>query len=79
MRLRRGLAALALICTFGVTAAACSSSASDNQGATTDLSEVGPQIAHLRDEVLQLREEVRSLREQLATVVTTTTTTAPLR
>lgn len=64
---------------FGITGAACSDS-KDDSGATTNLDEVGPQIAKLRLEVQQLRQEVRSLREEVAllTPVTDPGTGAPL-
>jgi outer membrane murein-binding lipoprotein Lpp len=86
---RRSLAAAllagSLVVGLGLGAAACSSE-QDSSGATTNLDEVGPDLARLRQEVQQLRAEVRALREQLATVTNpatvlplVTTTTQPLR
>jgi outer membrane murein-binding lipoprotein Lpp len=77
VNVRRGLAAALLAGCLAVGATACSSSDQDTSGATTNLDDVGPDIARLQQEVTQLREEVRALREELATVVTTTT--QPLR
>ena len=65
MTLRHLLAAGCCIVALGLTGAACTES-KDDSGATTNLDEVGPQIAKLRLEVQQLRQEVRSLREEVA-------------
>jgi hypothetical protein len=73
------------IVALGIVGVACSES-KDRSGATTNLDEVGPQIAKLRLEVQQLRKEVQTLREEVAVVtpatdpqtglpVSTTTTT----
>lgn len=77
MSARRAVAAIVMCASLGLGAAGCSSTDTGNDGAVTNLDELGPDVAQLRLEVQQLREEVRSLREELATV--TTTTTQPLR
>lgn len=87
MSARRLLATSVCVVALGVTGVACSDS-KDDSGATTNLDEVGPQIAKLRLEVHQLRQEVQTLREEVAlltpatdpdtglTLETTTTTVA---
>jgi len=77
MSARRAAAVIVVCAGLGLGGAACSSSDTGNDGAVTNLDELGPDVAQLRLEVQQLREEVRALREELATV--TTTTTGPLR
>ena len=88
MKLRAVLAAGTCVVALGLVPVACSDS-QDDSGATTNLDDVGPQIAKLRLEVHQLRQEVQSLREEVALVtpvtdpdtgltVETTTTTAPI-
>jgi hypothetical protein len=69
--MRRLAAACVLALAMGAGTTACSSS-NDDSGATTNLDEVGPQIAKLRLEVSQLRREVASLRDELATVTPST-------
>jgi len=77
MKLRRGIAAALLTCTLAVGGVACSSSSErDTSGATTNLDELGPDVAKLKLEVEQLREEVRILREQIALLAPETTTTS---
>jgi outer membrane murein-binding lipoprotein Lpp len=91
---RRALGAVVLAGSLALGVSACSGGERDTSGATTNLDDVGPDIARLQREVTQLREEVRALREELAaaTVVTpqppidpttglpyTTTSTRPLR
>ena len=75
---RRGIATALLSLTLAVGGVACSSSESEPSGATTNLDELGPEVAKLRLEVQTLREEVRTLREELATVVPDTTTDTSL-
>ena len=65
------LAAGCCIVALGLAGVACSDS-KDDSGATTNLDEVGPQVAKLRLEVQQLRQEVRTLREQVALLSPTT-------
>ena len=72
----RRLAAVLLACVASAGFVACSQSSSDD-GAVTDVSDLGPEVARLRNEVARLQQEVHELRQQLDTVVTTTT--APLR
>lgn len=87
MSIRRAVAVSCCVAALGLGGAACSDS-KDDSGATTNLDEVGPQIAKLRLEVQELRQEVMSLREEVALVtpvtdpdtglsLETTTTTAP--
>jgi hypothetical protein len=73
----RRLAALALAGLAALGVAACSSS-DDDSGATTNLEEVGPDLAKLRLEVSQLRAEVRTLQETVESLVQATPTTEPL-
>jgi len=84
---RRVFAVGCCVAALGLGGAACSDS-KDDSGATTNLDEVGPQIAKLRLEVQELRQEVKHLREEVALVtpvtdpdtglsLETTTTTAP--
>jgi hypothetical protein len=75
---RRIVATVCCLVALGLGGAACAET-NDDSGATTNLDEVGPDLAKLRLEVEQLREEVRRLREQVAVLGPTTTTTAPLR
>jgi outer membrane murein-binding lipoprotein Lpp len=72
MNSRRGIAAALLTCTLAIGGIACSSSEKESSGATTNLDELGPEVAKLRLEVQQLREEVRVLREAIAQGTTTT-------
>ena len=72
MKPRRLLLVALCVAAFGVTGIACSDSAKDDSGASTNLDEVGPQIAKLRLEVQQLRQEVRTLREEVALLTPTT-------
>jgi outer membrane murein-binding lipoprotein Lpp len=86
---RRIVAASACVAALALGGVACSDSTKDSSGATTNLDEVGAQIAKLRLEVHQLRQEVQTLREDVAQVTpatdpstglavdTTTTTAAP--
>lgn len=73
----RRLAAVMLVCVASAGFVACSDPTSTHDGAVTDVSELGPEVARLHNEVARLQQEVHELRQQLATVVTTTT--APLR
>ncbi len=76
--MRRSLAAVGCVVALAFAGVACSQS-KDDSGATTNLEDVGPDLAKLRLEVDQLRDEVRSLRQQLALLTPgATTTTAPL-
>ena len=81
------MAVACCIAAFGLAGNACTDS-KDDSGATTNLDEIGPQIAKLRLEVQQLRQEVRTLREEVALLtpatdpetglpLDTTTTTLP--
>lgn len=77
MNVRRGIAAALLTCTLALGGVACSSSSEkESSGATTNLDELGPEVAKLRLEVQQLREEVRVLREEIAALVPDTTSDA---
>ena len=78
MRARRALASGGLAVALALAGAACGSS-TDDSGATTNLEDVGPDLARLRLEVQQLREEVRSLQEQVLQLTGTTDTTLPPR
>lgn len=70
MSTRRDIAVALVTCTLAVGGVACSSSSEkESSGATTNLDELGPELAKLRLEVQQLREEVRVLREEIAGLV----------
>jgi hypothetical protein len=71
VNVRRLVAAGCCVAALGVGGAACSDS-KDDSGATTNLDEVGPQIAKLRLEVQELRKAVQSLREEVALVTPVT-------
>jgi outer membrane murein-binding lipoprotein Lpp len=75
---RRALANGVLAASLALAGAACDTS-TDDSGATTNLEDVGPDLARLRLEVQQLREEVRALQEQVLQLTGTTDTTQPLR
>ena len=77
MSVRRAAAVCVMAIALGLGVAACSSTDTPDNGAVTNLDEVGPEIAALKLEVQQLRQEVAALREALAS--TTTSTTQPLR
>lgn len=64
MSTRRSVTAGVLAACLVLGGAACSSS-DDDSGATTNLDDVGPDLAKLRLEVQHLREEVRALREEV--------------
>jgi outer membrane murein-binding lipoprotein Lpp len=70
-RIRRLVLVGLCVAGFGVAGLACSDS-KDDSGASTNLDEIGPQIAKLRLEVQQLRQEVRTLREEVALVTPVT-------
>lgn len=87
MTVRRSIVAACCVATLAFGGIACSQS-KDDSGATTNLDDVGPDLAKLRLEVDQLREEVRRLREEVAVLApgatgpsttTTSTSTSPLR
>ena len=66
-RVRAEFATGALVVAL-LAGAACSSDSGekDRSGAVTNLEEVGPQLAELRNEVAQLNEIIRQLQAQLA-------------
>lgn len=88
MSARRALAGGVLAAVLVLGGAACNDTR-DDSGATTNLDEVGADLAKLRLEVQRLREEVRALQEQVLSLTpdtdpetglptdTTTETTVP--